>query len=609
MPCRDSRAGALRASSLIGTLIVLTVLIVAAPADTAIAETRTPPSSPARMIAEWEPAWGTIIRWPLGFPMDLAVELAEDDTLYTLVEGAYNENQARNAFTNAGIDMDHVRFIRTQTYSMWTRDWGPQCVFGSGGQMGIADPWFDGYPWVPGCSSKSAGRTGTMAALSGASPSGGTAMLAVGRDGIPRVGTRGYEEDDAINADVATALGLPLHELPAYCTGGNIMTDGHHRAFSTEQMLDENAPYMSHGTFYARTEDYLGITDYQILPNPEVHGIQHTDCYAKLLDPETVLVKEVPSWHPEYDCCEDLVTHFQSLTTCYGRPYEIVRIFCDSYSGNDVAAYTNSLILNGKVLVPTFGVSSDAAALQTYQEAMPGYEVIGFYYSSWYSYDALHCRTMAIFDAGMLRLSHAPLPDVVPAAAEHEIAVVVEPMSGAALVPGTQLIRWRLEGESTWNDSPLAPARAETLTGTIPGQTPGDVVEYYVTASDQSGRTETLPRTAPDWFYSFQIDPASGVPSEHAAPGALALAAHPSPFRDSAALSFVLPRPQLVTLAVHDVAGRVVAVLHDGQLAAGTHDVVWNGRASTGTPAVSGVYFARLCSAESQATTKLILLR
>ncbi len=614
-------------------LMIATLMAISIPTGAPAADSpglrRSPPAYPARMIAEWEPANGTLIRWPLGFPMALAVELAEDDTLYTLVEGASNENQARSAFTSAGVNMDHVRFIRTQTYSMWTRDWGPQCVFGADGQMGIADPWFDGYPWVPGCASRGGpqdrGRTdasmvsqaGGRTDASAVSQAGG--RTAIGRDearhpadGFERstVGgdRRGYEEDDAINADVAIALGLPLHELPAYCTGGNIMTDGHGRAFSTEQMLAENAPHMSAGTFFDRAEDYLGITDYQILPNPEVYGIQHIDCYAKLLDEETVLVKEVPAWHPEYDCCEDLVAHFQALTTCYGRPYEIVRIDCTPYYGDEVAAYTNSLILNGKVLVPTFGIAADADAIQTYQDAMPGYEVIGVYYGSWYYYDALHCRTMGIFDPGMLRVTHAPLDALVPAGADHEVAAVVEPMSGAGLVPGAQLVRWRRAGETAWNDVLLSPARVDTLAGAIPGQTPGDIIEYYVTASDSSGRTETLPSTAPAGFYSFQVDPASAaqpLPEEFG----LALTARPSPCEGLATLSFTLDAPNHVRVAVYDVAGRLLATLIDAQLVAGPHETTWDGITTSGVPAASGVYFVRLSRGGSGATAKLVLVR
>ena len=41
---------------------------------------------PRRMVAEWEPAYGTLVRWPLGIPAMLVVELAQDDSLYVLVE-------------------------------------------------------------------------------------------------------------------------------------------------------------------------------------------------------------------------------------------------------------------------------------------------------------------------------------------------------------------------------------------------------------------------------------------------------------------------------------------------------------------------------------------
>ncbi len=53
----------------------------------------------------------------------------------------------------------------------------------------------------------------------------------------------------------------------------------------------------------------------------------------------------------------------------------------------------------------------DAAALQTYRDAMPGYEVIGVPAASnapWESTDALHCRTHEIPDKNMLEIVHNP---------------------------------------------------------------------------------------------------------------------------------------------------------------------------------------------------------
>jgi len=615
--------GRLVSGSVVAACLLL--LVCATPAPSA-------PEQPVRMIAEWEPAWGALVRWPLNIPVELVREISEDDTVYTLVEGTGNQNQAQSTFESAGVVMDHVRFIQTDVYSSWTRDWGPQCVFDGTGQMGMTDPWFDGYPWVPGC--EGGGGAGPVSLGSG----GATGVARVSAPAVVSVAThrdvygsanvhggparaRGYEDDDVIPGDVAACLGVPHHLMPAYCTGGNIMTDGHGRAFSTQQMLDENAPYMSEAAFRSIAESYLGISDYSILPNPEVYGIQHVDCYAKLLDEETVLVKEVPTWHPEHGCVEDLVDAFAALETCHGRPYRIVRVWCEPYSGDEVAAYTNSLILNGKVLVPTFGMASDADALSTYADAMPGYEVIGIDYGGWLYYDALHCRTMGIFDAGMLRLSHARLQGVLPASPSQEIEVMIEPMSGEGLVPGEQVVRWRLEGESAWSEETLTasrpgPARGGVFVGHIPGQAPGDVVEYYVAAADSSGRSETLPRTAPDGYYSFEVDPSSGVDggTSDDAGSALAMAVGPTPFASCTAISYNLPAASRVRLCIYDVSGRRVAMLVDREQAPGPHEVLWDGAAgprgrTSGRRVPSGVYLARLEAAGETAARKLVLLR
>ena len=76
--------------------------------------------------------------------------------------------------------------------------------------------------------------------------------------------------------------------------------------------------------------------------------------------------------------------------------------------GEPVAAYTNSLILN-KVYVPQYGIPEDLQALQTFEDAMPGYQVLGFDDSQsnpWYGEDALHCRTIGIFNPEMIHISH-----------------------------------------------------------------------------------------------------------------------------------------------------------------------------------------------------------
>ena len=147
--------------------------------------------------------------------------------------------------------------------------------------------------------------------------------------------------------------------------------------------------------------------------NPNQESIQHIDCIAKLVNPETIIIKQVPESSPEYECMEEFANSFFELNTFYGRPFKIHRIFCPEISGgywenNPVAAYTNSLILNDKVFVPIMNSSWDDEALEAYELAMPGYEVLGFT-GSWESTDALHCRTKGIPDLQMLQIFHNPI--------------------------------------------------------------------------------------------------------------------------------------------------------------------------------------------------------
>ena len=513
------------------------------------------PVPPVRMCAEWEPANGTLIRWPLGIPAQLVIELAEDDTLYTIVEDHVEEVQAINTYTSWNVNMEHCRFIYAETYSHWTRDWGPVSIFDGNGEWAIADPFFDGYPWVPG-----------------------------GRD---------WSVDDAVNAEVAEYFGAENYSFPAYVTGGNIMTDGHGTAFSSVQMVNENLPIMSEEDFFEYASDYLGITAYHIVSNAENHGIQHIDCSSKLLDEETILHKELPNWHPEYNRIETIADELRTLTNCYGRPYNIVRIFCDVYEGNSAAAYTNSLILNKKVFLPLFGIESDDAAIETYQNAMPGFEVIGFFYADWYYYDALHCRTRGIFDRYMLRITHRRLDAELPEADLYEITTIIDDRSEAGLIEDASFIMWKTSTENTWNSVLLEEnADQNTYSANIPGPTIGTEIQYYITARDYSGRLETLPRTAPNGFYSFTIIEDNEADEEIAQPVVINLTNYPNPFNPSTVISFKLNTEitEYTELRIYNIKGQLVDVLPVTLSGVeGRGKVIWNARKHT-----SGIYFYKL---------------
>ena len=87
------------------------------------------------------------------------------------------------------------------------------------------------------------------------------------------------------------------------------------------------------------------------------------------------------------------------------------------------------------------------------------------------------------------------------------------------------------------------------------------------------------------------------------------LDARPNPFNPRTTIPFVLDRAGAARLAIHDQAGRLVAVLADGPLAAGLHEFAWDGRDARGRALPSGAYLARLVTDGRVATGKLVLLR
>jgi hypothetical protein len=96
-----------------------------------------------------------------------------------------------------------------------------------------------------------------------------------------------------------------------------------------------------------------------------------------------------------------------------------------------------------------------------------------------------------------------------------------------------------------------------------------------------------------DPFLDVTYDVQTAV-ADGASPISPLKAVTPNPVRFSAGIPFVLATPAHVGLRVHDVAGRLVAVLRDTDLPAGPHTVVWDRRDAGGARVPAGVYLFRL---------------
>ncbi len=88
------------------------------------------------------------------------------------------------------------------------------------------------------------------------------------------------------------------------------------------------------------------------------------------------------------------------------------------------------------------------------------------------------------------------------------------------------------------------------------------------------------------------------------------LTTYPNPFNPTTTISFKLEEDTSVKLDVHDLAGRRIKVLIDGEsLAAGEHDFTWYGRDERGQPVASGLYLVRLSVGGQVATKRVSLVR
>jgi hypothetical protein len=345
-----------------------------------------------------------------------------------------------------------------------------------------------------------------------------------------------------------------------------------------------------------------------VIQDVDVGGIHHIDCWGKLLDEQTILVKQVDQSNAEYTRLEQNVATFSTYTNAYGRPYKIARVFCGSIGGGEVASYTNSLILNQKVLVPIFNISTDAAALQSYRDAMPGYEVLGFT-GSWLSDDAIHCRGMGVHDKYMLRVDVAPLPDTVRTPGDVQLAALIDDRSEAGLKSDSLLVYWRVAGQPAFQSVPMAAAGPDSFYASIPGQSAGTRVQYYVFAADQSNRRSTRPPSAPAGYFTYYVLPDPGAVGDGRAPADLTLSQNwPNPFHDATVLNFRIPESGPVKLTVIDVQGRVVATLVDRVMPAGGHSASWNGRNEQGRPVGEGIYFFSLTAGGNAQVRRGVLL-
>jgi agmatine/peptidylarginine deiminase len=469
-------------------------------------EETAPPAGEVRFPGEYEPMQAVMIVYPLGIPLELVREMAEDCKVITVVRSS-NQHYAEIDFESAGVNMDNVEFLNANTDSYWIRDFGPWYIF-DGKKPAIVDNKYN----------------------------------------------RPRPNDDVLPAEFAKYWDIPMYGMNVVHTGGNMMQDGFGVGVSDDIVVTESvAQGITEEQVYERMKSYLGIDPYHVTIDPQGDYIAHVDCWGKFLAPDKIMLARVPESNPRYKYYEEVADYFAATNCVWGYPYRIYRV--DIPGNGVISPYTNSLILNNKVLVPMGTYSTfNEQALALYREAMPGYEVIGIenksYYNGWLNTDALHCRTRGVMDFDMLYIDHR---EVLFGEQEWQdsLAVVskVIAYSGADLKQDSLLVYYSIDGGEYQTANMKPTVNADEYVAYIKGYKKNSKVNYYVFAADESGRRRQQPVFGSKDPHSFKIAGEENIEENNFKN----INVYPNPVKD---MLYVETETEIKEIIIYDVYGR-----------------------------------------------------
>lgn len=427
-----------------------------------------PPAQIPRTPAEWEEAQGVIITWT-SYTSNLReiVRYAKQYVKVYIV--CSNATTVLNYLSQGGVTSENVECIVASFNSVWVRDYGPQSIYLNGtNELAFVD-------WVY---------------------------------------NRPRPADDVIPSVVADYLGIPIYQMTdnpnrLVATGGNFMSDGFGKGFSSKLILNENSS-LSETQVNSIVNSYMGINPYIKMDNLPYDDIHHIDMHIKLLDEETLLVGQYPAGVADGPQIEANLNYvLNNFLTPYGRPYRVFRIpmppdesgyYPNTYS--DYLTYTNSIILNGVVLVPIYGLPQDQEALDIYKQAMPGYEIVGINMRNVIpASGAIHCITKEIAAEDPIFIDHAPIRDDVDySPSGFYVDATVSSTSG---IQGCSLY-WSTDTTLGFNQVAMS-YNGDIFNATIPSQSLNTKVFYYISATNNNGKTIRKPLVAPKGLYVFDV--------------------------------------------------------------------------------------------------------
>lgn len=440
------------------------------------------PSGNLRCAAEWEEVQTLVITWTGQFNsiQSQIVDAAQEECRVLI--SCTDSNSVKNILSNNGVPDVNLDFLEVPYNSIWVRDYAGNTMYKNDVDSLFLVDWIYNRP---------------------------------------------RPDDDVMPEEHAAFHNIPIYTTTAgptdlVNTGGNWMADGLGTAFSSELIMEENEagnPYnvttKNEMQINTIVEDFMGIDRYIKMPILPYDGIHHIDMHMKLLDEETLLVSEYPAGVADGPQIEaNLQYVLNNFNSSFGTPYKVIRIpvppstsglYPDN--GGYYRTYSNNVIVNKTVLVPTYREEYDTTALRILEEALPGYNVVGIDVDNGGQNlislsGAIHCITHTIGVNDPLWIVHQALADTYETQQPYQVNADMQHVSGIA----SATLYYSTSSQGPFSSTPMTySGSGNTWSGNIPAQTPGTTVYYYVQGDAVNGKQAVRPMPAPAGYWEFDV--------------------------------------------------------------------------------------------------------
>lgn len=286
------------------------------------------PTPGLRLPAEYEPMAAVVMTYA-GYPQFI------QSIARAVVDAGAQAYVLGGPSKITGLDSSRYQSLNISYNTIWARDFGPVAINEQTGELAIVDTVYRHYAY--------------------------------------------RKADDAVPTRIADHLGMERYSAPIILDGGNLMVDRRGHLYMTERTYEWNSQ-MSRSQVDQYLKDYFGVQEIHVLPyaasrpGQPADGTGHIDMFAKILDDCKVLIAKSSS-QPFASALETASQYFSSTECSPGRKWQVYRVQAWA-TGGVWYTFTNSLIVNNSVIIPSYQNYDEAEARRVYAEALPNHKLV-----------------------------------------------------------------------------------------------------------------------------------------------------------------------------------------------------------------------------------------